>query len=160
MNPTSVVSILLVSSCALGASSGFVVAKNTACKLFVGQSPAHANPSWHGVCKNGFADGLGVIRYLLKGQVESTFYGTLKAGYWDHGVEETKNGYKAGKFKKNEPAAVLDSNGVEDPNVIIGAFDIAAKAAQQLSQEFLKQGNKASATLYKQRAERLSNQMD
>lgn len=142
-------------------ASDFQLAKNTKCKVFVKPQQSHAKIHWHGQCKNGFADGLGVVRYLNGSKVESIFYGSLKEGYWDSGALDTrKSGYVGGRFKDNEPMEVMNSEGVPDRNVLIHAFETASKAALQLSQEFKKQGNSASTEYYKQESEKLSQQMD
>ncbi len=141
-------------------ASDFVLAKNTKCKIFLKPSQVNLKVNWHGRCENGFADGLGVIRYMSGSKVDSTYYGQLKKAYWDLGVYESADGFLAGQFKNNEQISVKDANGIEDRNVTIHAFESASKAAIQLSQEFEKLGNKNSAKYYKIEAEKLSGQMD
>ena len=142
------------------AKAGFTISKINHCQVFLKPSQVGYSVTWHGKCKNAFADELGVARYSLKGQVNTVYYGVMKAGFWDVGVLAQNDGYLAGQFKNNEKVTVKDQVGVESRNVIIRAFQIAAKAATQLSQDFKKQGNKASAQHYRAEAEKLSQQMD
>jgi hypothetical protein len=138
------------------ASADFSKSQNTKCKIFTTPSQSKLKPNWHGPCKNGFANGLGVIRNLKGSNVDSIFYGVLENGLWASGVYETQGGYRAGQFKNNELVSAQEV----DRNVIIRAFDTAAKAATQLSKEFEQQGNMASYKHYKAEAEKLSQQMD
>jgi hypothetical protein len=141
-------------------AADFTTSKNTKCKLFVQPSELTLSLNWHGPCQNGFAHGLGVVRYQRGAEVTSVFYGILKEGYWDSGVLDIKKGYVAGRFEKNKSVTSLNSEGVEDRNVILQAFRTAAQAALELSTEFEKQNNKASAKHYKDESEKLAQQMD
>jgi hypothetical protein len=138
----------------------FVEAKNIKCKLFINKNLEKYSIQWHGGCKDGFADGLGVVKYLKKGNVDSSFFGILKLGYWDLGVHDTSEGFIAGHFKNNKLDVVKDKDGAEDRNTIIHSFESAAKASEQLSLEFEKLGNKASSKFYKEKSEKFKNQMD
>ena len=60
-------------------AADFVVAKNTKCKVLSEGLDAKTVVNWHGACKNGMADGLGVARYLKGAKVESVFFVTMKA---------------------------------------------------------------------------------
>ncbi len=153
--------LFLIVIISIGANAHFEISKNTKCKVFLKPAQLKFAINWHGQCKNGFANGLGTLRYIKAGKVDSIFYGILKDGFWDSGVYDTQGGYISGKFNNNnELIAVKDTNGVDDRNVIIRAFEAAVKAATQLSKEFEKQGNKASSKHYKTEAEKLSQQMD
>ncbi len=145
----------------IGASADFEFSKNTKCKVFLKPSQLKYTVNWHGQCKNGYANGLGTLRYINAGKVDSIFYGILKDGFWVTGVFDTQGGYVSGQFNnENELIGVKDANGVVDRNVIIRAFEMAVKAATQLSKEFEKKGNKASSKHYKAEAEKLAQQMD
>ena len=145
----------LISASAL---ADFTLAKNTKCKVFSDNPKQTIN--WHGDCKDGFADGLGVVRYLSGAKVESVFFGQLKAGYWELGALDQDGGYIAGKFEKNKRIEVKNADGVEDRNITIKAFETASKAALKLSEEFTKLGNKASAIHYTAESEKLAQQME
>ena len=141
-------------------AADFVLDKKGKCKFYLSPSEAKLTPHWHGPCLNGFADGVGVARYLKGAKVESVFYGLVKRGEWNQGVHALNDGYIAGKFEKNQLVKSVDVNGVDDRNVIIKSFEMADKAALQISKEYEKAGNKASAKYYKAEAEKLAQQMD
>lgn len=152
--------VLLCSTFSLAAATEYIVAKNSKCKLVKDAYQEKRIVNWHGPCLNGAAQGLGVVRYLKGSKVDSVFYGNVIAGAWEIGVHDTQDGYVAGRFENNKLVSVNDDTGMEGRNTIIKAFETAAKAALQLSQEFERGGNKASAKYYKAEAKKLSEQMD
>lgn len=141
-------------------ATDFVVDKNGKCKVYRSSKEVKLNLYWHGPCLNGFADGVGVARYLKGAKVVSVFYGLMKAGYWSQGVHAVDGGYVAGRFEKNQPVKSLDASGVDDRHIIIKAFELASQAALQISKDYEKAGNKASAKHYKSESESLSQQID
>jgi hypothetical protein len=113
-----------------------------------------AGTRWEGACRDGRADGPGVLKAYESGKVVRFFFGTLKAGEPAIGVIDSEEGYRAGRFTRGR----LISN--EDRNTLIRAFDSASKAAQALAGRFAKAGNKASARFYEGKARELREQMD
>lgn len=106
--------------------------------------------NWHGSCDKGVAQGLGVIKYLQKGALHTTYYGEVKDGKKIHGVLEIKNGGYM---------PILDPVKQDDRQPNIGAFEVTSKAAVQFSQEFAKANNKASAEHYKKQSQVLLEQL-
>ena len=141
-------------------AAAFATSKNTNCKLFVQPQELKLSLNWHGPCRNGFAHGLGVIRYQRGVEVTSVFYGILKDGFWETGVLDNRKGYIAGRFERNTLLVSLNSEGVQDRNVILQAFRTAEKAAIKLSKEFERQKNSASAKHYLAESQKLAQQMD
>ena len=110
---------------------------------------------WSGDCRDGLAQGLGVLRLLQGNQVRQVFYGRLKDGRPLQGAIEVDGGWRAGRFDA-QGAVVQDG----ERNTLIEAFDTASQAARQAAQRFQAGGNPASARLYRQKAEQLAKQMD
>jgi hypothetical protein len=127
---------------------------DVSCTFEVPKDWQPADTRWHGACLKGRADGLGVLRHLSGSKVDRVFYGRLKSGVPSLGVIEIDGGFIAGEFRDG---VVADS---QDRNIIIRAFDEASKAAKSAASRFERDGNKASATHYRERAKALANQMD
>jgi hypothetical protein len=110
---------------------------------------------WSGACSaQGIADGSGVLRAYSGGKVAESYFGELRQGHLSIGVIETESGYVAGKFVEGKPAEHQERSDV------ISAFDSAAKAAQQMSEVFRRNGNTASFHYYSDKAKALREQMD
>jgi hypothetical protein len=110
---------------------------------------------WSGACSaQGVADGYGVLRAYSDGKVAESYFGELRRGHLSMGVIETASGYVAGKFVEGKP---LEHQERSD---LIAAFDSAAKAAQQMSEVFRRNGNTASFHYYSNKARALREQMD
>jgi hypothetical protein len=95
-----------------------------------------------------------VLRAYAHGKVVESYFGELRRGRLSIGVIETQAGYVAGKFAEGKP---LENQDRED---LIAAFDIAAKAARQISEVFRRNGNTASSQYYSYKAKALREQMD
>ena len=52
---------------------------------------------WTGECREGFAQGSGVLREFVAGKVTRMFFGTLAAGQPTLGAIEVDGGYLAGR---------------------------------------------------------------
>lgn len=124
------------------------------CDFTVPEGWNAAGVRWEGECRDGRADGPGVLKAYESGKVVRFFFGTLKAGEPAIGVIDSEEGYRAGRFTQGR----LVSN--EDRNTLIRAFDSASKAAQAVAGRFGKTGNKASASFYEGKARELREQMD
>ncbi|MBP0593974.1 hypothetical protein J8I87_30710 [Paraburkholderia sp. LEh10] len=110
---------------------------------------------WSGPCSaDGVADGRGVLRGYADGRVAETFFGELRRGYLSIGVIETESGYIAGKFV--EGRLFQD----QERRDVIAAFEIAAKAAQQMSEMYWRNGNTTSSGYYARKARGFREQMD
>lgn len=142
---------LLALAPARAAAADLVTDRTGGCRI---EAPDGLAPQWHGACRDGLAEGRGVVRLFAAGQFRSAFFGTVAGGRWRFGVHATDTGYAAGAF---EAAAPLPS---EDRNTLIRAFDEAAAAAEDLAETFARAGNAASATHYRDVAARLAGQMD
>lgn len=114
-----------------------------------------AGTTWEGACRDGRADGLGVLREVDdKKAVQRLFFGRLKQGEPELGVIEQSGGYVAGTFKGGKPVPS------DEQQTTIDAFRAAEKAAKQISDKFRKSGDKASARLYKVKAKQLGEQIE
>lgn len=109
---------------------------------------------WEGTCTNGQAEGSGVLRGFENGKVLRLFFGRMKAGQPEIGVDELPDGYVAGRFKDGQ---VVTS---DDRNDTILAFREASKAAAVVSERFRAAGNAPSAKFYRDKAHSLGAQMD
>jgi hypothetical protein len=110
---------------------------------------------WSGGCSaDGIADGYGVLRAYSNSKVVESYFGELRRGRLYVGVIETPSGYVAGKFVDGKPL------GNQDRNDLIAAFNIAAKAARQMSEVFRRKGDKAAFHYYSEKARILQEQMD
>lgn len=124
------------------------------CSVYLADDQTQWQAHWHGACRDGKAQGLGVVRLFENGQFYGAFFGQVAKGQWKNGVFRTPTGDIAGMFQNNHALPT------DDRNDLIRAFDIAAQAATALSNEFQRAGNKASAAHYRQVAENLLNTLD
>ena len=112
------------------------------------------NIRWDGPCRDGFANGAGVLKELNGNAVKRLFFGEVKNGELQAGVIDLGDGYIAGHFAHGEVVAN------DDRQNIIAAFDKAASAADEAAQRYNKAGNSASAKFYRAKAKALREQMD
>jgi hypothetical protein len=115
--------------------------------------------SWIGGCRNGFADGSGVILEVVEGAEPERFYGRVRDGYLSVGVLQTPSGFMAGAWANGALANTL-ADDVAQRNTVIAAFRAAAKAATSLSKSFTKKADANSSRFYAKQAELLREQMD
>lgn len=109
---------------------------------------------WDGACSCKIASGLGVLKEFEGVKVVRFFYGRLKQGQIEIGVIEQEEGYVAGRFKNGQRIETSERQDYVD------AFAVAIEAATQASTRFKKEGNKASASFYGQKAKELTEQLD
>lgn len=105
---------------------------------------------WVGDCSRGQASGLGVLRHFVDGKVENVFYGRLEKGVPKLGAIDlvaNGGGYKAGEFAKGQ--LVEREN---DFDARFRGLDEAVKSALFVAKRFEKEGNKASAKYYRDKA--------
>ncbi|MFY9514580.1 MAG: hypothetical protein WAQ05_26735, partial [Rubrivivax sp.] len=110
---------------------------------------------WSGPCRDGAANGRGVLRAYAGGRVVRLFYGRLQAGRLELGAVELDGGYAAGRFD-DQGRVVSDG----ERNTLILAFGEASAAAREMAERFRGQGNAASARFYDDRARQLALQLD
>jgi hypothetical protein len=110
---------------------------------------------WSGACKDGQAQGLGVLRALRGNQVVQAFYGRYEAGRAVLGAVEVEGGYRAGRFA-TDGRVVADG----DRDTAIKAFEAAAAAARGMATDLRRSGNATSAGFYEAKARQLSEQLD
>ncbi len=109
---------------------------------------------WEGACRDGRADGLGVLKEYQQQQVVRFFFGRLERGELKLGVIDQPEGFIAGEFVKGAP--VLS----EDAQRIVSAFAEAEKAANEAANRLSKAGNKESGMFYAAKAKKLREQLD
>lgn len=113
------------------------------------------NLVWDGPCKNGKADGTGVLKAYSKAKDSpEIFYGQVLAGALHFGVLEIAGGYQAGPFVDG----VVQDN--IERNQLIQAFDVGSAAALAYSERLQKAGNVTSARWYAKKARSLAEQLD
>ena len=115
--------------------------------------------TWIGSCKDGYAEGLGVLRNTVEGTSAELFLGRVEQGSLRSGVLVAAQGYTAGRW---EAGSVAES-GTDDQanrNAILAGFEDGAKAADATSRSMAKHSNPKSSRFYSRLAKRLRSQMD
>jgi hypothetical protein len=155
------VSLLLIAVC-LEATSIRVTADQIE-KSWVGPKNCLVSPpaewkgrtlGWEGACREGKAQGEGVLRGYKKGGDTLIFFGEMEKGELFLGVIENPEGYIAGQF--NDGKLIPNS----DRNTIIEAFRKATAAARNFSKQLKLKGNSKSSDFYQKKANELDQQMD
>jgi hypothetical protein len=59
------------------------IADKNGCKVYNPMPQENETISWSGQCRNGFADGKGILDWIINGQLEERFEGELKMGWAD-----------------------------------------------------------------------------
>lgn len=109
---------------------------------------------WDGECRDGLADGLGVLKEYRQQTVVRFFFGRLEHGELKLGVIDQAEGFIAAEFANGQP---LPS---EDRQRTVDAFAAAEKAANEAAGRFSKAGQQASAKFYATKAKQLREQLD
>jgi uncharacterized membrane protein len=109
---------------------------------------------WDGTCREGHAEGLGVLKEYQQQKVVKFFFGRLEHGEPKLGVIDQEEGFVAGQFAKGER---LES---DDRQQMVDAFAEAEKAANEAASRFSKAGKQASAKFYADKAKALREQLD
>jgi hypothetical protein len=113
-----------------------------------------ATTRWDGECRNGYAEGLGVLKEYQQQKVLRFFFGRLEHGELKLGVIDQPEGFTAGEFAKGAPVPVTDAQQT------VSAFTEAEKAANEAANRFRKAGNAEAAKFYAAKAKTLSEQLD
>lgn len=109
---------------------------------------------WDGECREGHAEGLGVLKEYQQQKVVRFFFGRLEHGELKLGVIDQPEGFVAAQFAKGEP---LPS---DDRQRTVDAFAEGEKAANEAASRFSKAGKQASAKFYAAKAKALREQLD
>ena len=109
---------------------------------------------WDGACKDGHAEGLGVLKEYQQQKVVRFFFGRIEHGELKLGVIDQPEGFIAGAFAKGAPVPS------EDAQRTVDAFTEAEKAANEAASRFSKAGKDASAKFYAAKAKALREQLD
>lgn len=136
------------------ADNAAVLVGPAACRIGVPAGWSPRDLRWSGACRDGRAEGRGVLREFVAGKVARIFFGRLLAGQAQLGVIEQPDGYVAGRFVSGQ--ALRDG----DRNTLIDAFEEARAAAEQLAEAYQRAGNAPSARFYREKARQLARQMD
>ncbi|MBJ7309733.1 hypothetical protein ACFOLJ_10950 [Rugamonas sp. CCM 8940] len=79
MRPLFVLPLLLLSLQARAAEPQYLNAERD-CRVAIGRPQPELSVTWDGACKDGYADGSGQLRWLLKGKPNGAYEGTLAKG--------------------------------------------------------------------------------
>jgi hypothetical protein len=102
----------------------------------------HSGPvTWLGSCKNGFAEGSGVLVFTPEGVEPERFYGRLARGFLKIGVIDTDGGFMSGRW---ENGVAMEESAETVAARTIESFDVAAVAATASSKSLAKKDPKAS----------------
>jgi len=115
---------------------------------------SQAATRWDGACREGHAEGLGVLKEYQQQKVVRFFFGRLEHGEPRLGVIDQAEGFVAGQFAKGEPVPS------DDRQRMVDAFAAAEKAANEAADRFSKAGKQASAKFYAAKAKALREQLD
>lgn len=114
---------------------------------------------WLGGCRQGLAEGSGVIVNRVEGAEPERFYGQLESGAPSIGVLHTAGGFMAGRWHDGALVAALPDD-MAHRNVLIEAFRVAADAATATSKLLADKGDAAASSFYARQARTLSDQID
>jgi len=131
----------------------------TGCRFQRPQLWTAGRTQWLGGCRQGFADGSGVIVNTGEGAEPERFYGRLEGGSPSIGVVHTAGGFVAGRWRNGSLGAALPDD-MAQRNVLIEAFRVAADAATATSKLLLDKGDGAGSSFYSTQARLLGDQMD
>ena len=115
--------------------------------------------TWIGLCKHGYADGLGVLRRDTRGSSTDLFSGRVEQGYLRSGVLDNGRGYEAGAWKAGSVIETsADEPGYRD--ALMAVYEEAAKAADATADYMAKHSNPKSARFYTHLAKSFRMQLD
>lgn len=126
----------------------------TACAFTAPAGWNQATTRWDGACRDGHAEGLGVLKEYQQQKVVRFFFGRLEHGEPKLGVIDQPEGFVAGQFAKGQPVPS------EDRQQMVDAFAAGEKAADEAASRFSKAGKQASAKFYAGKAKSLREQLD
>ena len=119
--------------------------------------------TWIGHCKNGYADGLGVLRRVDPGSPADLFLGRVDQGFLRSGALDLKGGYEAGRWKGGAVPPNEWQTQEEDmsyQNAVFQAYRDAEKAAEITSKVMARHSNPKTARFYTRIARVLRMQLD
>jgi hypothetical protein len=115
--------------------------------------------SWIGVCKGGYAAGLGALRQTIDGAEPEFFLGRVEQGKLVSGVLVGEQGYTAGQWQDGSAKAVGDGGEI-GRNTVIAGFEDGAKAADAVSRAMSRKSDTKASRFYARLAKKLRSQMD
>lgn len=147
--------LLMLALC--GNAAAQTISGPSDCRFHVPDTWQQRNVQWDGPCKNGWAEGDGVLRAYPKtgsaDKVTRLFLGRMTQGDMRFGVREGEGGYYAGNFRDG---ALLTGDSRQE---ITDAFTLAGKVARERARKLQAAGNQVSARYYLNKAEQLEAQM-
>jgi hypothetical protein len=148
------ISLLLITSALAESPQIARAATKAACVFEAPLDWSAANVRWVGAYAQGRAHGHGVLRHLKHGAADKVFYGRFEKGFPVLGVIDVKDsGYIAGRYV----AGKFDLSG-DSRAVLVAALEEAEKAAKATARKFEKEGNRASAKYYRDKAKQWSEE--
>lgn len=145
---------LIVGLNILPALAAAQVSTQSACVFTVPAGWNQTATRWDGECRDGHAEGLGVLKEYQQQEVVRFFFGRLEHGELKLGVIDQAEGFVAAQFAKGKP---LPS---ENRQHTVAAFAAAERAANEAANRFSKAGQQASAKFYAAKARELREQLD
>jgi len=150
----SIILRLIVGFSMLPALASAQASSQSACAFTAPAGWSQTATRWDGECRDGHADGLGVLKEYQQQKVVRFFFGRLEHGELKLGVIDQAEGFVAALFANGKP---LPS---EDAQRTVDAFAEAEKAANEAASRFSKAGQQASAKFYTAKAKELREQLD
>jgi hypothetical protein len=88
-----------------GARPGWIAASHTGCKIWNPAPQPEESVTWSGGCKNGFAEGEGVLQWFEQGKPDAKFEGAYQGGKRNgYGIlTDAKGNREAGEWRNDEP---------------------------------------------------------
>lgn len=87
--------LILAGLCCHATAAGNWIADANDCKLWDGNPKDKETVTWSGACKDGYAEGPGVLQWIVDGKPSSTFEGSFSAGKRNgKGVEASVSGVR------------------------------------------------------------------
>jgi len=130
------------------------VSTPSACAFTAPAGWNQAATRWDGACREGHAEGRGVLKEYQQQKVVRFFFGRLEHGELKLGVIDQPEGFVAAEFAKGAPLPAAERQRTVD------AFAEAEKAAHEAASRFSNAGKQASAKFYAAKAKELREQLD
>ncbi|MBE9604359.1 hypothetical protein IAI18_05740 [Acetobacteraceae bacterium H6797] len=126
------------------------------CRFQAPASLTQGPTAWVGTCRDGRAEGLGMLRRRDGAQAGAAFFGEMREGVPRLGVVEAEGGYRVGAFAQGDIGTASELEWQER----LDAFRLAAQAARMVSDHYARAGNAASSRFYQSVAAQLEQQVE
>ncbi|MBI1395069.1 MAG: hypothetical protein GC151_03735 [Betaproteobacteria bacterium] len=84
---------LILAACAAFARDDNFITDQNGCRIYNPVPRPEETVTWSGGCKDGFAEGKGVLQFFLSGIADESYEGEMKGGYADgHGTQMMVDG--------------------------------------------------------------------